>query len=213
MINKNLQLCLVTHIPDTSIEVYQQFILDAIAGGVTLIQLREKKASLTDIYAFAIALKALITPFSIPLIINDHVAIAKAVDATGVHLGQTDINPLEARAILGPDKWIGLSVETLEDLAVSNQLTCIDYIGASAVFPSHTKPDCKTIWGIEGLKHISTHSTHPVVAIGGISQQNIQQTMACGVSGVAVIGAIYDQPNARIAAMELTREIQRKPHV
>ena len=213
MLKEKLQLCLVTHLPDTSLKAYQQFILNAISGGVTLIQFREKKAPLTDIYAVAMALKAILTPFNIPLIINDHVEIAKAVDAAGVHLGQTDLDPQKARDILGPDKWIGLSVETFVDLAVANQLTCIDYIGASAVFPSRTKPDCKTIWGLEGLKRITGQSIHPVVAIGGINRQNIQQTMACGVYGVAVVGAIHNQLNARLAAIDLINAMQEKPHV
>lgn len=213
MLKEKLKLCLVTHIPDTSLEVYQQFILNAVAGGVTLIQLREKSAPLKDIYTVAMTLKTLLSPFNIPLIINDYVDIAKAVDAAGVHLGQTDHDPQNAREILGPEKWIGLSVETFADLAVANQLTCIDYIGASAVFPSQTKHDCKTFWGLDGLKHITDQSTHPVVAIGGIHQQNIRQTMACGVDGVAVVSAIYDQPNAREAALELIRAMQEKPHV
>ena len=211
--NTKLRLCLVTHMTETSFDLYQQFILQTIAGGVTAIQLRDKNASLDEIHRLALALKNILTPLNIPLIINDHVDIAKDIDAQGVHIGQTDGSPKKARDILGPDKWIGLSVETLDELAIANQLTCIDYIGASAVFPSLTKTNCKTIWGLEGLRTLSAQSTHPVIAIGGINANNIKQTMACGPCGVAVVSAIQGQPNPEIAAQGLINAMLEEHHV
>lgn len=212
-INQKLKLCLVTHMGERSFEQYRHFILQAIAGGVTSIQLREKKASTKELQALARALKHLLDPLGIPLIINDNVAIAKAIDAHGVHIGQTDMAPCAARRLLGLDKWIGLSVETQEDLAIANQLTSINYIGASAVFQSQTKLNCKTIWGLDGLRTLAAQSIHPVVAIGGITASNIQQTMACGVCGVAVVSAIQGQSNPKKAAETLLQLIQEKQRV
>lgn len=211
--NNKLRLCLVTHMAGMSFDVYQQFILQAIAGGVTAIQLRDKNASLDEIHRLALALKNILTPLDIPLIINDHVDIAKAVDAQGVHIGQSDSSPQVARDILGADKWIGLSVETLEELTIANQLTCIDYIGASAVFPSFTKTNCKTIWGLDGLRTLTAQSTHPVIAIGGININNINQTMACGPCGVAVVSAIQGQPDPKTAAQNLINAMLEKDYV
>ena len=203
MIDAQLKLCLVTHMTHTSFNLYQQFLLEAIAGGVTAIQLRDKKASKANLLRQAIALKELLAPFNIPLIINDDIDIAIAVNADGLHLGQTDCSPQTARDRLGPDVYIGLSIETLDELAIANELTCINYIGASAVFRSKTKTNCKTIWGLDGLKALTAQSVHPVVAIGGIHASNIKQTMACGPCGVAVISAIHDDPNPKLAAERL----------
>lgn len=211
--SQKLKLCLVTHMPEGSFEHYRHFILQAVAGGVTSIQLRDKQASTKELQALAQALKTVLTPLHIPLIINDHVCVAKAIDADGVHLGQTDMTPKAARDLLGPDKWIGLSIETYEELAIANQLTTIDYIGASAVFPSQTKPNCKTIWGLDGLRTLTAQSTHSVVAIGGITALNVQQTMACGVCGVAVVSAIQGQANPKLAAQTLIQSMQEEKHV
>ena len=190
MIISQLKLCLVTHMTHTSFDLYQQFILQAISGGVTAVQLRNKKTSKAHLLDQAFALKELLGPLHIPLIINDDIDIAKAVQA--------------ARDQLGPNIYIGLSIETLDELAIANQLTCINYIGASAVFESKTKTNCKTIWGLEGLKKLTQQSIHPVVAIGGINASNIKQTMACGPCGVAVVSAIHDDPNPKLAAERLT---------
>ena len=204
MIISQLKLCLVTHMTHTSFDLYQQFILQAISGGVTAVQLRNKKTSKAHLLDQAFALKELLGPLHIPLIINDDIDIAKAVKADGLHLGQTDCSPQAARDQLGPNIYIGLSIETLDELAIANQLTCINYIGASAVFESKTKTNCKTIWGLEGLKKLTQQSIHPVVAIGGINASNIKQTMACGPCGVAVVSAIHDDPNPKLAAERLT---------
>lgn len=213
MITRKLQLCLVTHISNIPYASHKQFILEAIAGGVTSIQLRDKNVSLADFTRRAQELKHLLAPINIPLIINDHVDIAYQIDADGVHIGQTDGSPQAARDRLGPNKWIGLSIETLDELAIANQLSCIDYIGASAIFPSLSKNNCKTIWGLDGLKIITEQSRHPVVAIGGINVDNIEKIFACGVCGVAVINAIHGQKNPKIAAENLFHAMQGADHV
>ena len=190
-------------------EDYERVILRAIQGGVTAVQLRNKTNSPTETRALASALIALLRPLQIPLIINDNIDLAKAVDADGVHLGQSDGSPVLARQILGPNKIIGWSIETYEQLEQANQLSCIDYIAASAIFVSKTKADCKTIWGLEGLHNITQRSTHPVVAIGGINSTNIQAVIRAGACGAAVISAIYDSPEPEHAAWELINAINQ----
>lgn len=203
----HLKLCVLTNIEAKSISEYKNFILQTVQGGVTSVQLRAKNKSLSEILHLATELKSILKPLKIPLIINDHVEIAKAVDAEGVHVGQSDLSAAKAREILGPEKIIGLSVESLQELEIANQLDCINYIGASAVFASSSKPDCKTIWGIEGLKKISQLSRHPVVAIGGIDQTNIKQIIASGACGAAVISAIHNHSDPRQAAADLITAI------
>jgi thiamine-phosphate pyrophosphorylase len=200
MKNHYLKLCLVTHLTHQSIESYKNFLLQAVAGGITSIQLRLKNQNVDE---FSREIKALIDPFNIPLIINDHVELAKEIDAFGVHLGQSDMSPDEARKLLGPQKIIGWSIETIEQLHEANELSSINYVAASAVFSSKTKTDCKTIWGIEGLKNIVTLSKHPVVAIGGIHSHNADQVIATGVEGMAVVSDIHDAMDPKRAAEKL----------
>lgn len=208
----DLRLCLVTHPESRSLDSYEQIIRQAISGGVTSIQLRNKTEQSSILRKIAIDLLAIVRPLHIPLIINDNVALAKEIDADGVHLGQSDMPPVEAREILGPDKIIGWSIETYEQLERANQLDCIDYIAASAIFPSKTKLDCKMIWGLAGLKTITQQSRHPVVAIGGININNVRDVMMQGAVGAAVISAIHDHAQPKIAAFELFREINQGIH-
>lgn len=198
-----IKLCLLTHIQQTSLEEYQRFIIQAIEGGVTAIQLREKNKTPSELLELGLGLKSILTPLSIPLIVNDHVDLAKKIDADGIHLGQSDVSPLDARYQLGPKKIIGLSIETMENLEEANSLSCIDYVAASAVFPSTTKKDCKTIWGLEGLKKLKSYSKHPIIAIGGIDKTNAKQVMEHGASGIAVIGAIHQSSHPKQAAAQL----------
>jgi thiamine-phosphate pyrophosphorylase len=201
-----LKLCLVTNIQKQSISAYRSLLLKAIQGGITSVQLREKTPDLVEFKQLALELKTILRPFNIPLIINDHVNIAKEIDAEGVHIGQSDLSPFEARKILGPEKIIGLSIETFEELQIANQLTCIDYVAASAVFPSKTKLDCKTIWGLDGLLQITQSSKYPVIAIGGIDISNIGMIIDHGACGAAVIGAIHNH-DPKKAAEDLIAEI------
>ncbi|MDX2346043.1 MAG: thiamine phosphate synthase [Legionella sp.] len=183
-------LCFVTDIKDHTIEAYLELLNQAILGGVTHVQFRSKSLTRFETYVWVYALKKFLDARQIPLIINDSVALTEVVDAYGVHLGQTDGCPLAARKRLGPDKCIGLSIESLEELDAANQLDCIDYVAASAVFESQTKTNCKTIWGLDGLKNLVQQSKHPVIGIGGINATNINTVMAQGAAGVAVVSAI-----------------------
>ena len=208
MLRSALKLCLVTHQNQPSFNDYKQYIQQAIKGGVTSIQLRDKTLPITALRNTAIALLDLLRPLSIPLIINDNATLAKEIDAEGVHLGQSDQSPVDVRDMLGPKKIIGWSIETLEQLEQANELDCIDYIAASAIFNSNSKKDCKTIWGLTGLKQITQRSRHPVVAIGGINAGNIRDVILHGACGTAVISAIHDHKNPELAASELIRNMQ-----
>lgn len=195
----------MTDVKDKSWPEYQDFLLEAIQGGVTSVQLRIKDRSMEEIYQWARVCKDLLTPLNIPLIINDYMDIALAVDAQGVHLGQSDYSPIEARKRLGPHKIIGWSVENLDQLAAANQLNCLDYIGVGAVFPTQSKRDCKAALGLKGLQQIVSLSKYPVVAIGGIILDNVGSVWATGVEGVAVIAALHESLNPKQTAMDFNR--------
>lgn len=204
-----LKLCLITNLASKSLAHYEKFILSAARGGITSLQIREKNLSLIELKYFALTIQSILKPFKIPIILNDHVELAKEINAEGVHLGQSDMDPRKARDILGPDKIIGLSIESFPQLEIANQLDCIDYIAASAIFPSHSKPNCKTLWGLQGLKQIYATTHHPVVAIGGIHLSNLSQVIQHGATGVAVISAIHDHPDPETISAILLGKINQ----
>lgn len=175
---------------------------DAVSGGVTMVQLREKTADTRTFLERAFALKRLLQGTGVPLIINDRVDIALAVDADGVHLGQSDMPVTIARQLLGPDKIIGLSVENFEQIKEANQLD-IQYIGISPIFATPTKTDTHTPFGLEGARQAVALSTHPTIGIGGINASNIAAVRATGLDGVAVVSAIMSASAPRQAAQEL----------
>ncbi len=133
-----LTLCLVTHHQHPSLNEYLHFLEQAIQGGVTCIQYRDKSNQLPVIRQTSIILKRFLESFKVPLILNDHVELAVEIGADGVHVGQSDMTPEMARQLLGPDKLLGYSIESLTQLESANQLDCLDYIAASAVFPSNS---------------------------------------------------------------------------
>ena len=174
----------------------------AVAGGVTMVQLREKTTDTRTFLERAWALKRLLKGTGVPLIINDRVDIALAVDADGVHLGQSDMPVDIARRLLGPDKIIGLSVESLEQIEQANSLD-IQYIGISPIFATSTKTDTKAPFGLEGARQAVKRSIHPTIGIGGINATNIAAVRATGLDGVAVVSAIMSAPNPQQAAFGL----------
>lgn len=183
-------------------------VLEAVAGGVTCVQLREKAADLRAFTALAAALKAALAPTGVPLLINDNVAVARAVGADGVHLGQTDLPCAEARRLLGPAACIGLSVETRAQALAAEALGA-DYLGVSPVFPSASKTDTAAPWGLDGLRWLRERVRQPLVAIGGITVENAASVMCAGAHGVAVISAIGSAPSPRAAAAALHRAVLR----
>lgn len=160
----------------------------AVEGGVTMVQVREKHGDVRAFIERAQAVKDILKDTDVPLIVNDRVDVALAVDADGVHLGQSDMPAIIARELIGPNKILGLSIENEEQLAEADSLP-IDYIGLSAIFATPTKTNTKH-WGIDGLKMALETTSLPIVAIGGINESNIPQLSATGVHGLALVSAI-----------------------
>ena len=173
----------------------------AIDGGVTMVQLRDKHADDETVYRTACALKEAING-RVPLVLNDRVAIAKKAQLDGVHLGQGDMSISEARAILGADVWLGLSINTLEELQIAQTqyLNQLDYVGIGPVFATKTKLNHAPTNGIDGLRQLVASSQLPTVAIGGIGQANAAQVYATGCDGIAVVSAICAAKDPRAAA-------------
>ena len=180
----------------------EEVVSEAVRGGVTVVQLREKDASTGEFIELARRLMTLLKPLRIPLIINDRVDVALAVDADGVHIGQSDMSYEDARRLLGPNKIIGLSVENFEDIEAANALD-VDYIGISPVYGTPTKTDTAEPFGLEGLHKAVQMSAHPTVAIGGMNASTIAEVMAAGTDGVAVVSAICSAENIRKATSDL----------
>ncbi len=203
----DLSLYLVTQRGALTMEEFFHVILQSVEGGVRVVQLREKEASARKLCELATRLLVVLKPLGIPLIINDRVDVAYAIKADGVHLGQSDLKPAAARAILGKEAIIGLSVETL-DQVIDAANEEVDYLAASPLFSTLTKTDCGTPWGLEGLKQLCSISAHPVIAIGGIDASNIADVFQCGAVGAAVVSSIFNAPCPKTAAMALTERIQ-----
>ncbi|MCR9942719.1 thiamine phosphate synthase [Vibrio owensii] len=171
----------------------------AVEGGVTMVQVREKHGDVRAFIERAQAVKNILKDTDVPLIINDRVDVALAVDADGVHLGQSDMPAIIARELIGPNKILGLSIENEEQLAEVDSLP-IDYIGLSAIFATPTKTNTKKHWGIDGLKMALETTSLPIVAIGGINESNIPQLSATGVHGLALVSAICHAEDPKAAS-------------
>lgn len=173
----------------------------AILGGVTVVQLREKDASSKEFYDIAMSLKKVTNKYNVPLIINDRLDIALAVDADGLHVGQEDLPCSVLRKILGPDKILGISANTIED-ALEAQKDGADYLGVGAVYPTDSKKVDGAI-GVDKLKEIKEAVNIPVVAIGGINEENASEITPSGVEGICVISAIFGKEDIKKASEQL----------
>ncbi|MCF6454327.1 thiamine phosphate synthase [Vibrio sp. MMG022] len=171
----------------------------AVEGGVTMVQVREKHGDVRAFIERAQTVKDILKDTDVPLIINDRVDVALAVDADGVHLGQSDMPATIARELIGPNKILGLSIENEEQLAEADSLP-IDYIGLSAIFATPTKTNTKKHWGVDGLKMALETTSLPIVAIGGINESNIPQLSATGVHGLALVSAICHAEDPKAAS-------------
>ena len=207
----DLSLYLVTDRPLSGGRDMAWIVREAAAGGVTMVQLREKECATAEFVALARELKATLTPLGIPLIINDRIDVALAVDADGVHIGQSDMPYETARALLGKEKIIGLSVETMDEVLAANELD-VDYVGISPVYATPTKTDTLTPFGLEGIEQVMQQSRHRCVAIGGMNRNTIGEVIARGVEGVAVVSAIVAAESPREASAELA-DIIRNNHL
>lgn len=180
-----------------------QVVKESLDGGVTFVQLREKDLDDETFLQEAKELQTLCKEYKVPFVINDNVDIAVAMDADGVHVGQSDMEAGDVRAKLGPDKIIGVSAQTVEQ-AILAQERGADYLGVGAVFPTGSKDDADDV-SHETLKAICEAVDIPVVAIGGIKMSNVCELKGTGIDGIAVISAIYAQENIPEATKALKK--------
>ena len=193
-------------------QTLEQAVEQAILGGVTLVQLREKAIASKEFYERALRIKAICHHYNVPLLINDRVDIALAVEADGVHIGQSDLPCGVVRQILGKDKIIGVSARTAQQ-AIQAQADGADYLGVGAMFATSTKQDAQTVT-IASLTQIRQAVTLPIVAIGGINHttlpalQQALQAADTSIDGVAVVSAILGQKDVKLASEQLKNMIK-----
>ena len=180
-----------------------EVVRDSLDGGVTFLQLREKNLDEDSFYEEAVRLQAMAREYKVPFVINDNVEIAVRMNADGVHVGQDDMEAGNVRALIGPDKILGVSAQTVEQAVLAEQQGA-DYLGVGAVFPTGSKDDAVDD-PLETLKAICEAVSIPVVAIGGITLENTPELAGTGICGIAVISAIYAQKNIREAASALKK--------
>lgn len=180
--------------------LYEQ-VKESLEGGVSIVQLREKKLDYLSFKEEGVAIQKLCADYNVPFLINDNVQLAKEIDADGVHIGQSDMALIEARKLLGNEKIIGVSAQTVDE-ALEAEKNGADYLGVGAVFPTSTKDDALDV-SLETLKAICSAVKIPVVAIGGITKENICLLKGSGICGIAVITAIFAQKDITNASKEL----------
>ncbi|HIZ94386.1 thiamine phosphate synthase [Flavonifractor sp. An112] len=178
-----------------------QVVEEVLKGGATFLQLREKELDQATILAEAREIQAIAARYHVPFVINDSVDIALVCDADGVHVGQTDLMGRDVRALIGPDKILGITANTVE-LAVAAERAGADYIGAGAVFGTTTKQNAKNL-SLDTLKAICQAVSIPVVAIGGINADNLPNLTGTGAAGAAVVSALFAQKNPEEAARRM----------
>lgn len=193
---KELKFYLVTDSDILRDRDFYNSIEEALKGGVTMLQLREKNASGKEFLEKAIKLRELTKKYNVKFIINDRVDIAMLCDVDGVHVGQSDIPANKVRELIGEDKIVGVSARTVEE-ALTAKENGADYLGVGAMFTTRTKLDAKSV-SIEKLKEIKEVIKLPVVAIGGLSLSNIDKLKECNVDGYAVVSAILGAENIKL---------------
>lgn len=207
----DLSLYLVT---DTELCRGRQGLLDtvaaAVAGGVTAVQLRDPQAGTRELAALGRALQEVLAEAGVPLIVNDRADVAVAIEAAGVHVGQHDLPPEAARAMVGDSAYVGLSVQTVQHLDAVRALPSgtVDYLGVGPVFPQRTKADAAAPGGLDVLTEIVAKAGLPCVSIGGITVDNAMAARATGVHGIAVVSAICGQDDPGGAARTLRHRFQ-----
>lgn len=198
----NYELYLITDRRFLKGRELKKVVEDAILGGVTIVQVREKDVSTREFYNVAKEVKEVTDHYKVPIIINDRLDIAQAIDAHGVHLGQKDMQLNIARRILGKDKIIGISVGNVKE-ALEAENNGADYLGIGTIFPTGSKKDVDAIIGIDGLSKIKNNISIPSVAIGGINKANFKDVLNTGIEGISVISGILDEDDIKFAANNL----------
>jgi len=202
---KNLYLYILTDSGLSKGRSNEEIVIAAIAGGADVIQLRGKDYTGRQLLSEAFKLKAIIKDKGVPLIINDRVDVAIASDSDGVHLGQDDLPYKYARKMLGDERIIGITVHNLKE-ALEAQEDGADYIGVSSIFPTATKPDAIPLEGLEILTEIKKNVSIPVVAIGGIKEDNARLVGRAGADCIAIISAVVSAPDVKEAARKLKEQ-------
>ncbi|GFH93979.1 thiamine-phosphate synthase [Lachnospiraceae bacterium] len=200
-------LYLVTNRLLMSTKTLGEAVEQAIIGGCTMVQLREKKISSLDFYALALEIKEIADSYGIPLIINDRIDIAMAVGAAGVHIGQKDIPADIARKVIGKDMLLGVSAASVAE-AENAAKAGADYLGVGAMFPTGTKPDAGFV-SMEELGRIRRAVDIPIVVIGGINKENAMLFQPMGIDGLAVVSAVIAQPDIKKSAADLKSQFRK----
>ena len=202
---KNLLLYAVTDRSWLGTESLYSQVKKAIDGGVTFVQLREKELAQEAFYKEALEIQALCREKNIPFVINDNVALAKEIDADGVHVGQEDMEAGDVRSLLGPDKIIGVSAHSVEEALLAEKRGA-DYLGVGAAFSTNSKKDVSCI-SHETIRDICQAVQIPVIAIGGVNEINVEELKGSGICGVAVISAIFAKKDITGAARTLRERV------
>lgn len=179
---------------------------ESIRGGATFVQIREKELDREDFLAEALELKKLCAKYNLPFVVNDDVELAVEADADGVHVGQKDMEAGKVRDMIGPDRILGVSAQTVEEALLAEREGA-DYLGVGAVFHTGSKADADSV-SHETLKDICEAVSIPVIAIGGITADNVKELAGSGIVGVAVISAIYAASDTETATAELKKEVK-----
>ena len=182
-------------------------VAEAVAGGVTIVQLRDDTTPTGELIALARVLIGQLAPLRVPLIVNNRLDVALASGAAGLHVGQADLAPVAARAALGPAALLGLSITATAQMA-SVDPSLIDYLGVGPIFATATKLDAAPVMGLAGLAAVRTRTHLPIVTIGGLSLANAGATIRAGADGIAVVSAICASADPRTAAQALARTVR-----
>jgi thiamine-phosphate pyrophosphorylase len=203
----DLTLMLVTDPAMTRARGLTATVRAAVAGGVTVVQLRDKDADDAALARIGTELMAVLAPFGVPLIVNDRPAVARAIGAAGAHVGQDDGDPASARAIIGDDTLLGLSVTRADEIATVDAAV-VDYVGLGPVFATATKGDAAPALGLAATTEIGARLSVPFIAIGGITATNTGDIIRAGAAGVAVVSAICAAADPTLAASAIRDAIE-----
>lgn len=204
----DLSLYLVTDKRNKTDEEFLEIIGEAIKGGTTVVQIREKEGETLDFYNLALKVKEITSKYNVPLIVNDRIDVALAIKSEGVHIGQTDMPADVARSLIGDEMILGVSASTVKE-ARKAENDGADYIGTGAVFPTATKDDAPSITK-DDLKEVTGSINIPTVAIGGITLENASELAGTGIAGISVVSAIMNSKDPKTASENLLKIYNEK---
>jgi len=200
------RLYVVTDRQQTAGRPLEEVVVAAARGGAGMIQLREKDLTARELYDLGARLQSLLMPDGIPLLINDRLDVAQALDAAGVHLAGHSLSPAQARRLLGPNKLLGVSTHSLEEAGQAMR-EGVDFIVFGPVYDTPSKRQYGTPQGLQRLAEVVAHVTCPVIAIGGIDTVNLSQVLQTGAHGVAMIRAVLSAPDPYLATRQLRQQL------